>query len=568
MPLLDYLTVIEDTTLTPSLREALLQGKRFFTPELVATNSERIYVGSPTISTLSSPTEKSLPKLVPVSTLNEKGYYPFWDESCQEMSRKLWSLTQTDSFGLALTSSNGFVSKTIANSWFSTKSTSLQNEKWLKTSLQSFMSSVADYTDCESTSVKSKKIRIYPDSKLASTWRKWIAAARWSYNKALEFLVKEHAVIVDWLNIPKQERRRIKKPKYSSGYDLRAAVNCESPEWVKGTPFNPRGDAILRAHSAFMGMAFGDRSKPKFRSCRQPVKSMALQSNNWGMPRSKQQQLGLVDPITYPSREDVKDCRVNPSEPLCCEMPSDFSIVLDRGRWFICFMVPMETEVGAAEGIIALDPGDRTFLTGFDGQNIIEIGKHDKTRLFHLCQRLDRIQSEIDKSVGRARKRKRFNLRKLAQTLRIKIRNLVDEAHRKIAAFLTKTYKVVIIPRFETSGMTKRDKRRIASKTARSMLTWSHYRFRQTLMHHATKRDCVVITDDEAYTSKTCSCCGAVNLKLGGAKVFQCKTCNHVIGRDWNGAINIFFKTLSKMSRLLAGCREDTPEHTVESSSY
>jgi putative transposase len=231
-------------------------------------------------------------------------------------------------------------------------------------------------------------------------------------------------------------------------------------------------------------------------------------------------------------------------------------------------MVPMELEPGATDGIIALDPGDRTFLTGFDGQNIIEIGKHDKTRLFHLCQRLDRIQSQIDKLVGKANKRKRFNLRKLAQNLRIKIRSLVDEAHHKVAAFLTKTYKVVLIPQFETSGMTKRDKRKITSKTARSMLTWAHYRFRQTLIHHATKRNCVVIVDDEAYTSKTCSCCGAINLKLGGAKVFQCKTCNHVIGRDWNGAINIFFKTIAKVSRLFAGFREDTPEHTVESIIY
>lgn len=568
LPLLDYLTVIEDTTLTPSLKEALIQGRRSFTPELVATNSERICIGRPTISNPCFRMEKLLPKSVPGSTLSEKGYYPFWDESCQEMSKKLWSHTQTDSFGLALTSSNGFVSKTIADSWFSTKLTSLQNKKWLKISWQSFTSLVADSTDCANTSVKSKKIRIYPDSKLSDTWRKWIAAARWSYNKAMDILVKEHQVILEWLKIPKQERKGIQKPKHSTKYDLRSIVNCSSPEWVTRTPFNPRGDAILRAHSAFMDMAFGDRLKPRFRSCRQPVKSMTLQSSNWGMVTHKEQQLGFKAPITYPSRADVKGCQVNPSEPLCCEMPSDFSILLDRGRWFICFMVPMELETGATDGLIALDPGDRTFLTGFDGKNIVEIGKHNKTRLFHLCQRLDRIQSEIDRSAGRANKRKRFNLRKLAQNLRIKIRDLVDEVHRKVAAFLTKTYKVVLIPRFETSGMTKRNKRKITSNTARSMLNWAHYRFRQTLMHHATKRNCVVIVDDEAYTSKTCSCCGAVNLKLGGAKVFQCLTCNHVIQRDWNGAINIFFKTLTKMSRLLAGFREDTPEYTVESRNY
>ncbi|MGI0480382.1 zinc ribbon domain-containing protein [Geminocystis sp. CENA526] len=33
--------------------------------------------------------------------------------------------------------------------------------------------------------------------------------------------------------------------------------------------------------------------------------------------------------------------------------------------------------------------------------------------------------------------------------------------------------------------------------------------------------------------------------KLGSNKIFKCPHCSHKVLRDWNGAINIAFKTLS-----------------------
>ncbi len=51
---------------------------------------------------------------------------------------------------------------------------------------------------------------------------------------------------------------------------------------------------------------------------------------------------------------------------------------------------------------------------------------------------------------------------------------------------------------------------------------------------------------DEAYTSKCCCKCGTYDKNLGSKKEYKCinKTCNQLIGRDINGAINILIKSL------------------------
>ena len=53
----------------------------------------------------------------------------------------------------------------------------------------------------------------------------------------------------------------------------------------------------------------------------------------------------------------------------------------------------MKKKKGA--GIISLDPGVRTFMTGYNPSGeAIEWGKGDVNRLYRLCLHYDRIQSE------------------------------------------------------------------------------------------------------------------------------------------------------------------------------
>lgn len=490
------------------------------TQELAVTRKKTTLTDKLTTYKVSTQKAKWSKKLDRDSTTTEKNLKPFWNESCQVMSNDLWSGIKTDLLDLGLNCSNGFVNSTIQNSWFAISQSLVQNEKWWKTYWQSFMSSHADCTDSENTRLKSKKIRVYPETELKQVWRKWLAASRYCYNSAIALLRDTYQL----------------GEKLPSAYNLRSLVMSSIPEWVKSTPFNLRGAAAIDAHAAFKKTK--DKLNPKFRSCRNPVLSFKLQFSNWKKN------------ITYPTHKTdsgikLSTLKVNPSENIPQIIPSDFNIVLDRGRWFITYTTEEIKLENNNHQAIALDPGVRTFLTGFDGNKVIEIGKSSISRIVTLCKRLDKLQSEVTKAKGRDNKRKRFNLRKLVQQLRIKIKNLVDECHKKTACFLTSNYSQVIIPSFKSSDMVYKAKRRINSKTARNMLTWAHYRFKQRLKHQAAKRGSQVIEVGEEYTSKTCSKCGHVHRKLGGNKKFNCPNCAHKIDRDANGSINIYIKTIS-----------------------
>ena len=96
--------------------------------------------------------------------------------------------------------------------------------------------------------------------------------------------------------------------------------------------------------------------------------------------------------------------------------------------------------------------------------------------------------------------------------------------------------------------MTKKKKRKIRSKTARQMLSWSHYRFKQVDQNRAELSGCQVIDVTEEFTSKTCTKCGRIHTKLGGNKVFKCPECGHEINRDFNGAVLLLRSALRDTS--------------------
>ena len=116
--------------------------------------------------------------------------------------------------------------------------------------------------------------------------------------------------------------------------------------------------------------------------------------------------------------------------------------------------------------------------------------------------------------------------------------------------------------------MVNRATRRISSNTARSMMTWSHYRFRTRLLDKTREfPSCKVIICDEAFTSKTCSECGCLNDKLGSSKTFRCNTCGQESDRDFNAARNILLRylTLYQSSRVKAAL---SPTSLVSSGDH
>ncbi|CAG8675404.1 8414_t:CDS:2, partial [Racocetra persica] len=154
-------------------------------------------------------------------------------------------------------------------------------------------------------------------------------------------------------------------------------------------------------------------------------------------------------------------------------------------------------------GVIALNPGVHTFMIGYDPSEMaVEWGKND---------------------IGN--KHTRYRLRRVMLCIHKRIHCLVHECHRKLVIWLCENYHVIILPEFCTQRVIRRGQRRIGSKTARAMCTWSHFRFRQHLAHKAREHP-------------WCA-----------SKVFRCPKCKTVLDRDINGARIFFFATLLKMSQ-------------------
>jgi putative transposase len=129
--------------------------------------------------------------------------------------------------------------------------------------------------------------------------------------------------------------------------------------------------------------------------------------------------------------------------------------------------------------------------------------------------------------------------------MRRRIQNLVDEVHKKVTKWTCENNNTIFLPKFETQTMVFRSRRKISSKTARNMLTWSHYRFKTRFMNKTREYpNCRVIICGEEYTSQTCSECGYFHCKVGDSKKFKRPGCHQESDRNFNAARNILLKNM------------------------
>ena len=279
----------------------------------------------------------------------------------------------------------------------------------------------------------------------------------------------------------------------------------------------------------------------EYRSKKNESESIVIHSKHW-------KKSGIFHPQSF-GKEPIRG-----TEPLPDKLYYDSRIQRNRlGEFYLCIPMPLEIRSdnqtpkwkNIEDGILAIDPGVRTFATTYspDG-TVTEWGKSDISRIYRLCHASDDLQSRW--SQKGIRHKKRYRMRMAARKIRRKIHNLVDELHKKLSLWIVQNHHTVLLPSFETQQMVRRGHRRIRSKTARAMLTWSHYRFRQRLLHKAREYPwCKVIICDEAYTSKTCGNCGFIHQKLGSNKTFKCPQCKITMDRDMNAARNILLRYIT-----------------------
>jgi len=362
-----------------------------------------------------------------------------------------------------------------------------------------------------------------------------MSACRFVYNLAIaELRDRGLAYFVAIFEKKRKEHKQKtgKNGSTNSQYFRNYIMGLDLPEWVKGAPSSIKCNAIEEAWDAFH-QALANCGTAKFRSCKAPSQAIKFNSDNF------------INGRWYPT---LTKGSFTAAETIPNNCPYGTTLVKQRDRWYAVLPEVRVLEPTESKGVIALDPGVRTFLTGFDGEKVIEIAPNCIGRIYRLCQHLDKLLSRASKSP----KKKRRQMHRAANRMRFMIQNLVNEVHHQAAAYLTDNYRVIYLPTFESSFMVRKSTRQIGRKSVRAMMTWAHYRFKQHLKQLAARKSVVVVDVSEAYTSKTCTKCGHIHPKLYGSKTFKCPNCGHACDRDANGARGIMLRALRDTSFLVS----------------
>ena len=522
-------SVVNDGTMLISTLESTDNQELFAIVESLATSKNTTSKGKSSSCAPITQKPKSSKTSAVALTSKEKGLFPFWNDQCQATSRMLWLPTVTDLHGSGMNSSGTSLSATGAGSWFSVNHHLAQKLNYQKTCSILSTSLVAGCTDLEVT--KSKLVKLSVTASQKKLMEQWIDTARYVYNQALGFLRDYDA---SWEGIDARPHDgfvgampwvKARKP---SWMDIKKMFTRTLPDWTKSTPFQIKGMAVKQAHEAFWKTCKANKGSGKptlfnFKSRKEPEQSIFIPKTAIGTD-------GIYPTI---SGKGLHFCEPLPESFL------DSRLISRWGEFYL--MLPYKTTLKSAENqgrVVAIDPGVRKFATYFSDDSCGFIGSGDFARIQRIAFSLDDLISRASK----ANKQTKRAMMKAASKVRKKIRHLIEELHHKTAMFFVKNYDVILLPTFETKQMVGKSGRKIRSKTVRSLLTFSHYKFKLFLKHKAFEYGKKVIDVCEAYTSKTHPETGELK-NVGAAKKIRL-TNGSWVDRDIVGARNILLRAL------------------------
>ena len=209
----------------------------------------------------------------------------------------------------------------------------------------------------------------------------------------------------------------------------------------------------------------------------------------------------------------------------------DCKLSFNNGRWFLIIPCKMKIkEEFKKDSMVSLDPGKRSFMTGYTTERTFKIVTNFK-RIKDIQEKLNLFQSlkdtsRISKKSWKYRRKKLYN----------KLDGIIDELHFKTIRKLEE-YNTILLPSFESQNMVSKSRNRNLN---RNLLQLKHYLFQTRIKERCGNR--VKICTEE-FTSKTCGICGHLN-NVGCKEMFDCEKCGLETDRDVNGARNILLKYL------------------------
>jgi len=397
----------------------------------------------------------------------------------------------------------------------------------------------------------SKKITIYPTEKQKKIIHKWFYECIKVYNKCVELYEKD-------------------KKYFDLGYMKRKIdIFKILYDGKKPAPYDMLTDEV-RIFCSNLKSAETNLSNNHIRKFNLNKKEYKRKNYSIFIPKTTikndsiyKSHLGKVEGMkNVKNIKTINDCRL--------------IYIKDKNRYELIITTNTNIKnINNREKVVALDPGEKIFMSYFGEKTFGMIGENMRTKILEQEKEIRRLQRIFNK--GQNKKGKKLkNKKKIQKKIRRKynkINDIVKELHNKTALFLCKNYEKVLIPEFETQKMVKNKiikkenisreelkeklkeytkERRLDGRVKFCLNMLSHYRFRQHLINKSNEYGCKIYIVTEEYTSKTCTKCGHIS-EIYKNRIKDCEKCKYKINRDINGARNILLKNIKKGGREVAG---------------
>jgi putative transposase len=359
----------------------------------------------------------------------------------------------------------------------------------------------------------------------------WFGTCRFLYNKSVHY-INETPEDPERFNFRSIRKKFVSKT-HRNNKNKTKNENLNGIEWTLETPQKVRAGTLRTLESNYKS-AFSNLKNKNISKFKMGFKSKKNLSDCLTIEKkaiSFDEEFKIYP--TYFNNQKFKLGKRKNKKLKELKIEHDCKLIKQCGKYYILVPVKIDKKENKCENTVSLDPGSRTFLSGYSPNgHTLELHR-DKTVLLKYFKRLDTLRS--------LRTKKKIQSKKLYKQER-KIKNFKDDIHWKSINYLIKNYSTIFIGKLESQ---KCSMKMSNSKVNRNLLTLSHFTFRQRLVYKCNQNGVKICVKPEEFTSKTCTNCGVINEKLGSSKVFHCNSCNLDIDRDINGARNIYLKSIT-----------------------
>lgn len=396
------------------------------------------------------------------------------------------------------------------NSWFSIKLFGNSNE--------------VKKNDVSSATLRSRKVRLYPTTEQRKIILSWIKVCNKSYNETVKYLRN-----IDKIPSKLTLRTRMRK-NFSNDLQERIRITRIPKHYVN--------DTIMDVHKAYTSAIANLKAKniKHFRlRCKRDSfrrQTISIEKASFSKKYSTFAISALGKYMETEKHIEIENGRETRKDYDLRTINHDCRLQYNTLTKHMYLFVPEDRikEAKVPEESISLDPGLRTFLTGYNGNNqFIEIGS-DMNKYNNLVKSTDIKRSKFKNN-------KKYN--KYIRKRHRKISNLVDDLHWKSINFLCNNYTTVKIGKLNTKSCISTTGN-LYKGCRKPLQLLSHYTFRQRLKSKGEEYDSNIIEINEYKSSITCNKCKFENRLLGSSKIFRCPSCKMEMDRDWNASVNLF----------------------------